>query len=78
MDVDIKKLNEQQKKAVSSKSDKILILAGAGSGKTSTLTHRIGHLVKNNKVKPANILAVTLFPCQRNERTTYKFIKIRS
>lgn len=59
MDVDLKKLNEQQKKAVKSKSDKILILAGAGSGKTSTLTHRIGHLIKNNNVKPANILAVT-------------------
>jgi DNA helicase II / ATP-dependent DNA helicase PcrA len=59
MDVDIKQLNEQQKKAVTSKSDKILILAGAGSGKTSTLTHRIGYLIKNKKIKPANILAVT-------------------
>ena len=59
MDVDLKKLNAQQKKAASSKSNKILILAGAGSGKTSTLTHRIAHLIKNNNVKPANILAVT-------------------
>jgi ATP-dependent DNA helicase UvrD/PcrA len=59
MDVDLKKLNEQQKKAAISKSNKILILAGAGSGKTSTLTHRIANLIKNNNVKPANILAVT-------------------
>jgi len=59
MDVDLNKLNAQQKKAASSKSDKILILAGAGSGKTSTLTHRIAHLIKKDKVKPTNILAVT-------------------
>ena len=59
MDVDLKKLNEPQRKAVKSKSNRILILAGAGSGKTSTLTHRIAYLINNNKVKPANILAVT-------------------
>jgi DNA helicase-2/ATP-dependent DNA helicase PcrA len=59
MDVDLKKLNKQQKKAASTTSDKILILAGAGSGKTSTLTHRIAYLIKNKKAKPTNILAVT-------------------
>lgn len=59
MDIDLKRLNEQQKKAVTSKSDKILILAGAGSGKTSTLTSRIGYLIQKSNVKPANILAVT-------------------
>lgn len=59
MDVDLKRLNKQQKNAVISKSKKILILAGAGSGKTSTLTSRIAYLILKRGVKPNNILAVT-------------------
>lgn len=52
-------LNEQQKKAVLTTQGKILILAGAGSGKTSTLSYRIAHLICNCKVPPSQILGLT-------------------
>ncbi len=51
-------LNEFQKKAVNSESKVILCLAGAGSGKTSTLTERIGHL-HENRVGCSSMLALT-------------------
>lgn len=53
------KLTEQQKKAVKSDSRFIAIIAGAGSGKTKTLTERICDLVNNKNVKPEEILALT-------------------
>ena len=51
-------LNDKQKEAVTQKNGPILILAGAGAGKTKTITHRILHLI-NNGVSPSSILAVT-------------------
>lgn len=52
-------LNENQKEAVMTTDGPLLIIAGAGSGKTKTLTHRVAYLIKNHKVRPKNILAVT-------------------
>ncbi|MFH1536428.1 MAG: UvrD-helicase domain-containing protein [Patescibacteria group bacterium] len=52
-------LNPDQKKAAKINKGPLLILAGAGSGKTKTLVHRIAHLIAVHKVKPWNILAVT-------------------
>ncbi|MCA9342372.1 UvrD-helicase domain-containing protein, partial [Candidatus Saccharibacteria bacterium] len=52
-------LNESQVEAVMTKSGPLLLLAGAGSGKTKTLTHRIAHLLANEQIWPSQILAVT-------------------
>ena len=52
-------LNDEQARAVTHGDGPLLILAGAGSGKTKTLTHRIAYLIGELKVFPSRILAVT-------------------
>lgn len=53
------KLNENQQKAVNYKGGDLLIIAGAGTGKTAVLTQRIISLIKNEFAKPSEILALT-------------------
>ena len=52
-------LNKEQHIAVSHINGPLLVIAGAGSGKTKALTHRIANLIENNQINPYNILAVT-------------------
>ena len=52
------KLNPEQRKAVQHINGPLMVIAGAGSGKTRVLTYRIVHLLKNN-VSPFNILSLT-------------------
>ena len=55
----LKNLNKEQKEAVSYLDGPLLIVAGAGSGKTKVLTSRIAHIIKQKKAYPNQILSVT-------------------
>ena len=58
MDI-LKGLNKQQQEAVTTTKGPLLIIAGAGSGKTKVLTHRMAYLIQQENVSPKEILAVT-------------------
>ena len=55
----LEKLNDKQQEAVEYMAGPLLILAGAGSGKTRVLTYKIAYLLEKNIVKPWEILAIT-------------------
>ena len=55
----LKNLNKTQKEAVKATKGPVLIFAGAGSGKTRVLTHKMFYLIKEKQYKPENILSVT-------------------
>ncbi len=54
-----KNLNPEQKKVVQHKSGPLLIIAGAGTGKTTVITHRIAHIIQKKWARPSEILALT-------------------
>lgn len=60
-------LNKEQKEAVEQINGAILILAGAGTGKTKTITYRIANMIENKKISPYNILALTFTNKASNE-----------
>ncbi|MDR0438218.1 MAG: UvrD-helicase domain-containing protein [Bacteroidales bacterium] len=65
--INISSLNEKQQEAVISRDKRLLVLAGAGSGKTMTLLQKIVYLISKENVKSKNILAVTFTKNAANE-----------
>ena len=59
MALDLSKLNKEQKEAVVHGNGPLLIVAGAGTGKTTVITQRIVNLIEKKLAKPEEILAVT-------------------
>ncbi|MEO1053483.1 MAG: UvrD-helicase domain-containing protein [Bacteroidota bacterium] len=64
---DLSNLNEQQREAVISEEKRVLVLAGAGSGKTKTLLQKLIYLIEEKGVSPSQILAITFTKNATNE-----------
>jgi len=59
--------NERQKEAITTEDPRVLVLAGAGSGKTKTLLQRIQYLIDKKEVRPSEILGITFTRAAANE-----------
>src|SRR4030043_1372409 len=59
MALDLEKLNKEQRQAVTHGGEPLLIVAGAGTGKTTVITQRVAYLIDKGRAKPEEILAVT-------------------
>src|SRR6188474_3552330 len=65
--IDLSNLNDKQSEAVVSEDKRLLVLAGAGSGKTKTLLQKIIYLIEEKGVSPSSILAITFTKNAANE-----------
>jgi superfamily I DNA/RNA helicase len=64
---DLSALNDKQREAVISEDKRMLVLAGAGSGKTKTLLQKLIYLIEEKGISPSNILAITFTKNAANE-----------
>ncbi len=64
---DLEHFNDQQREAILCENKRVLVLAGAGSGKTKTLIQKLLYLIQYKQVKPSNILAITFTKNATNE-----------